>query len=246
MRKKLYVDGVDLSTYGVYISGSGTYGAPSRKLELTDIPNKNGAILGIDKSYSNISVSYPCFIYASLDTNIANLRSFLLSRSGYVKITDDYHTGEYRLGIYEGPFTPTIQKTGDAGSFTLTFNCMPQRFLDSGDTIITGLKNGGTVSNPTRFNALPIIYLKKVAGGTFTINGVTLSYYASGANYNVTIDCANMECYDTDTGDSCNNKISSTTFDFPVLSPGTNTITTNLGWNESDGDLKIQPRWWSL
>lgn len=246
MRKKLYVDGVDLSTYGVYITGTGTFGAPSRKLELTDVPGRNGALVGIDKSYNNISVSYPCFIYTSLETNMAGLRAFLLSRSGYVKITDDYHTGEYRMGIYDGPFTPTIQKTGDAGSFTLTFDCMPQRFLDSGDTIITGLKNGGTITNPTRFNALPIIYLTKVAGGTFTINGVELAYYSSGSNRNVAIDCQNMECYDTDDGTSCNAKLYTTTFEFPFLSPGANTITTSLGWDMYDGDLKIQPRWWTL
>ena len=245
MRKKLYVDGVDLSTYGVYITGTGTFGAPSRKLELTDVPGRNGALVGIDKSYSNISVSYPCFIYASLETNMANLRAFLLSRSGYVKITEDYHTGEYRLGIYEGPFTPTIQKTGDAGSFTLTFDCMPQRFLDSGDTIITGLRNGGTVSNPTRFNALPVIYLKKVLGGPFTVNGVTLTLY-SGGGKNITIDCANMECFDTDDGTSFNDKLESATFEFPYLSPGTNTISSSLTFNEFDGDLKIQPRWWTL
>lgn len=248
MRKKLYVDGVDLSTFGVYITGTGTYGAPSRKLDVSDIPGRNGAILGIDKSYSNINVTYPCFIYASLESNLAALRAFLLSRNGYVKIVDDYHTGEYRMGIYEGPFNPSIQRKGDAGTFNLVFNCMPQRFLDSGETVITGLKNGGTVTNPTRFPSLPIIRVKAINNGPFTVNGVTLtiSAFSVGVYKNITIDCEEMECYDTNDGTSYNDHLTTTDFRFPELSPGANAITVGvIAWSLS-GDITIEPRWWTL
>lgn len=249
MRKKLYVDGVDLATFGVYVTGTGTYGAPARKLEVTSIPGRNGNILGIDKSYANISVTYPCFIYASLEANLAALRTFLLSRPGYVKITDDYHSGEYRLGIFEGPFNPTVQRKGDAGSFNLVFNCMPQRFLDSGETLISLPTSGGTVTNPTDFPSLPIIYIEDINNAEFTVNGVTLKIAALGGvsvYKNVTIDCETMECFDTDDGTSYASKLSSTGFAFPVLSPGTNTITPiSIAWGSYDG-FKILPRWWTL
>ena len=248
MRKKLYVDGVDLSTYGVYVTGTGTYGAPERKIEITDIPNRNGAILGIDKSYSNINVSYPCFIYASLESNIEALRSFLLSRSGYVKIRDDYHTDEYRMGIYNGPFNPTIQKRGDAGSFTLTFNCMPQRFLDSGETAITGLKDGGTFTNPTPFPSKPLIhFIELYSGGTFELNGVTIGINLNNLDIvNVTLDCETMDCFDTDDGTSYNDKVTTTDFLFPEVIAGENTFTTiSASWGYP-ADVTITPRWWTL
>lgn len=249
MRKKLYVDGVDLSTFGVYVTGTGTYGAPERKIDMTDIPNRNGSIPGIDKSYSNINVSYPCFIYASLNSNIAALRAFLLSRPGYVKITDDYHPGEYRMGLYEGAFTPTIQRTGDAGTFTLTFNCMPQRFLDSGETPVTLPTSGGTITNPTLFTSLPIIRIDEINNGEFTVNGLTVTISALGGvgvYKKVTIDCETMECYDTDDGTSYNDKLSTTDFRFPEFTPGSNTITPiSMAWGSYDG-FEIVPRWWSL
>lgn len=245
MRKKLYVDGVDLATFGVYITGTGTYGAPSRKLDTSDIPGRNGAILGIDKSYSNLNVTYPCFVYASLESNLAALRAFLLSRNGYVKIEDDYHTGEYRMGIYEGPFNPTIQRKGDAGSFNLVFNCMPQRFLDSGDVPITGLRSGGTITNPTLFPSLPVINIVNgYSSCTITANGVSMTIaYGSIQFFSAVIDCETMECYDPATGTSYNDKLTSTDFRFIVLEPGENIITANVGAN---GDVTFIPRWWTL
>lgn len=249
MRKKLYVDGVDLSTYGVYVTGTGTYGAPARKLEVTSIPGRNGNILGIDKSYANISVTYPCFIYASLESNLAALRAFLLSRPGYVKIKDDYHAGEYRMGIFEGPFSPTIQRKGDAGAFNLVFNCMPQRFLDSGDTLITVPYTGGTITNPTSFSSLPLIMTDEINNAEFTFNDVTVKIAALGGvgvYKKVTIDCETMECYDTNDGTSYNDKLSLTDFRFPELAPGSNTLTpVSIAWGSYDG-FKILPRWWTL
>lgn len=252
MRKKLYVDGVDLATFGVYVTGTGTYGAPARKLEVTSIPGRNGSILGIDKSYANISVTYPCFIYASLESNLAALRAFLLSRSGYVKITDDYHTGEYRLGIFEGPFNPTVQRKGDAGSFNLVFNCKPQRFLDSGETPVTIPKAGGTITNPTLFPSLPIIRIDEINNGYFTLNGLTVTISAFGGvsvYKRVTIDCETMECYDTDDGTSYNDKLSLTDFRFPELISGVNTLTNvSMAWSDWSPEVgfEIIPRWWTL
>lgn len=168
MRKHLYVDNVDLATYGVYISGGGTFSAPEKEYTWLQVPNRNGDVLGYNRRLLNIKVTYDCFICTNFDTNIANLRSFLLSRNGFVRISDDYHTGEFRKGVYEGPFEPTITKTLDAGSFTLSFVCQPQRWLTSGDTAITGTTTAKKITNPTRFNAQPLI---KLANGSYNVNG---------------------------------------------------------------------------
>ena len=152
------------------------------------------------------------------------------------------------MGIYDGPFNPTIQRKGDAGTFTLTFNCMPQRWLDSGETVITGLKNGGTVTNPTRFPSLPIIRVKAINNGPFTVNDITLtiSAFSLGVNKNLTIDCETMECFDTDDGTSYNDHLTTTDFRFPVLNAGENTITVGtIAWGYN-GDITIEPRWWTL
>lgn len=142
MRNYLIFGGRDSRDFGVYISGQGTYGAPEKAYDFYSIPGRNGALIGNERRLENIEVSYECFIYANFDENIANFRSYLLSLDGYQELTDSYHTDEYRLACYVGPFEPEVTQKNDAGSFTLTFNCKPQRFLTSGKTVYAWVSGG--------------------------------------------------------------------------------------------------------
>ena len=137
MRNYFILDGVDSRDYGVYISGQGTFSAPQKAYEFYNIPGRNGALIGNEKRLENILVTYEAFIYTNFDANIAAFRAFLLSRNGYVRLTDSYHPDEFRLACYTGPFEPTVEKKNDAGRFEITFTCMPQRYLLSGETEYT-------------------------------------------------------------------------------------------------------------
>lgn len=143
MRNYLTIAGVDSRDFGVYISGQGTFSAPEKAYQFYNVPGRNGAILGNDHRLENIEVSYECFIYSNFNQNIADFRTFLLSLDGYQKLTDSYHPDEYRMAVYTGPFEPEVTQKNDAGSFTLIFNCKPQRWLISGDTSY-GWVNGGS------------------------------------------------------------------------------------------------------
>lgn len=134
MRNYFILDGVDSRDYGVYISGQGTFSAPKKAYTFYNVPGRNGALLGNEHRLENIEVSYEAFIYTNFDENMAKFRSFLLSLNGYVKLTDSYHPDEYRMAAYDGPFEPEVTAMNDAGSFTITFTCKPQRFLTDGDT----------------------------------------------------------------------------------------------------------------
>lgn len=252
MREHLYVAGTDLATYGVYISGDGTFSAPEREFTTYTVPNRNGALLGASTRLENISVTYKCFIYTNLDTNIKSLRAFLLSHDGYVKISDTYHPNEYRMGLYAGPFEPTIRKTLDAGSFDLTFFCMPQRWLTSGDTVITKTASGvTTLANPTLFIAKPLV--RAYGAGSFSIYhsingsqvGVTVTIASHIYSY-CDIDCESMNCYYDDK--NLNSYVSFAEFnttnygvDAPVIYPGNNGLTmTGLT------KVELTPRWWEV
>lgn len=141
MRNYLTIAGTDSRDFGVYISGQGTFSAPEKAYQFYSISGRNGDIIGNDHRLENIEVSYECFIYSNFSKNIADFRTFLLSLDGYQRITDSYHTDEYRMGVYVGPFEPEVTSKNDAGSFTLTFNCKPQRWLISGETKYTWVPN---------------------------------------------------------------------------------------------------------
>lgn len=166
MRNYLTIAGTDSRDFGVYISGQGTFSAPEKAYEFYSVPGRNGAILGNDNRLENIEVSYNCFIYSNFKQNIADFRTFLLSLNGYQRLTDSYHPDEYRMAVYTGPFEPEVTEKNDAGSFVLTFNCKPQRYLYSGETVYSFVQGSpqyidgenvyayGTKLDPTYFEAI--------------------------------------------------------------------------------------------
>lgn len=137
MRNWFVLNGVDSRDFGVYISGQGTFSAPRREYDMISIPGRNGDLVGNEKRFENLELTYRAFIYANFKENIRNFRNFLLSQVGYKKLTDSYHPDEFRMAVYEGPFEPDVTPRNDAGEFEIVFNCKPQRYLNSGEEVIS-------------------------------------------------------------------------------------------------------------
>jgi phage-related protein len=159
--KSFTFDGTNSRTYGVYITGEGVFNAPERNVEMIDIAGRNGAI-ALDKgNFLNIEVTYPASIATDNATDFAqavsDLRNFLCSKVGYVRLEDDYNPNEYRLAIYKSGLEVSHDMLTN-GNFEIVFDCKPQRFLTSGETAIS-VASGGKVTNPTYFDAQPLIEL---------------------------------------------------------------------------------------
>lgn len=177
MFKSFEFDGTDSRNFGVYITGAAVYNAPEREVEMISIPNRNGAF-ALDKGrFENIEVTYPAGIYADNESDfaegISDLRNFLCSKRGYCRLTDEYNPNEYRMAIYKSGLEvePALLR---AGEFEITFECMPQRYLTSGETEITVL-NGQTITNPTLFDANPLLQVEGY--GTINFNGFDIELF---------------------------------------------------------------------
>ena len=98
------------------------------------IPGRNGSFALDNGRFQNIEVSYPAGIYADTEADfrqaISDFRNFLCSRVGYVRLTDEYNPDEYRMAVYKSGLEvdPAMLK---AGEFTITFDCKPQRWLET-------------------------------------------------------------------------------------------------------------------
>lgn len=177
MYKAFTFDGESSRNYGVYITGEAVYNAPERDIEMVSIPGRNGSYALDRGRFQNIEVTYPAGIYADTESDfadaISDLRNMLCSRTGYCRLVDEYNPNEYRLAIYKGGLevTPTACK---AGEFEITFECMPQRFLTSGETKQT-ITSGDTITNPTLFDAEPM--LEVYGYGTINIGSKTVTLY---------------------------------------------------------------------
>lgn len=160
--KELIFDGERSGDFGLYITGEGTFNAPVRDVEMVTIPGRNGSYALDHGRFENIEVTYPAGVFGADEEDfadkIAEIRAWLCSKKGYVRLTDEYNPDEYRLAVYKSGLevSPALLK---AGEFDLVFDCMPQRFLTSGETPIT-IGHGiipGTVKNPTRFESRPLL-----------------------------------------------------------------------------------------
>jgi len=173
--KTLTFDGVQSDTYGVYISGEAVFNAPTRDVNMITIPGRNGLFAQDNGRFENITVTYPAGLFGATEADfragIESLRNQFCSRKGYKRLTDDYNPNEFRMAVYKSGLEVTPE-TLRAGTFDLTFECKPQRFLTSGETP-TAIASGGTLSNPTLFDAKPLIEAKGY--GDMDLGGQSLS-----------------------------------------------------------------------
>ena len=222
-------------TFGVYISGSGAFNAPARDYEYIEVPGRSGDLVINNKRLRNIDLVYPAFITSSLSSNISGLESALLSQIGYQRLTDSYHTSEFRLATFEGPLDVTPIKKLSAGEFEILFRCKPQRFLTSGESTTT-LTSTGSISNPTLFDSKPQIVV--TGYGELGVGGQTITI--SNQYTSVTIDSDIGDCYSG--SDNANPYVTFSDDQFPVLKPGSNAITLDATITK----VVITPRWWTL
>lgn len=230
-------NGKSLKDFGVYISGSGTYNAAERDVEVIEVPGRNGSIIRDNGRYKNIALSYPAFIIRDFNTNISGLRNWLLSQKGYVRLEDTYHPEEFRLARFTGEFTSEPIDELYAGNFELNFDCQPQRFLKSGEQVHTFTANGSII-NRQLVPAKPLI--RAYGTGNFTIGGIKITI--NNANTYTDIDCELMEAYKDTMATNCNGNITLNNGVFPELAPGSNTVKKSSGISK----LEITPRWWIL
>ena len=227
--------GIKSSDYGVWINGGGTYNAPKRRYKTYEVPGRNGNLTIDEGAFEEQEVVYPAFIARNFPSNIEAFRNELMSRSGYVRMTDTYHTGEYYLARYMDGLEADVAPGGAGGAFNLKFMRDPRRFLTSGETAVT-FTASGSVTNQTKFTAKPLI---RVTGyGTLTIGSDVITI-ASGQTY-VDIDSEIQDCY---TGtDNKNNKVSFQNNDFPTFPPGA----TGISYSGNITKVEVTPRWWKI
>lgn len=175
--KSLTFDGIDSRDYGVYITGEAVYNAPTRRVNMIQIPGRNGLYAQDEGAFDNMTITYPAGLFggteADFASGIAAFRNALCSRVGYKRLEDDYNASEFRMAVYkEGlEVDPATLK---AGEFTIAFECKPQRWLTSGETKRT-LTSGGSLTNPTLFPAAPLFELVGYGAITLTSGGTSQS-----------------------------------------------------------------------
>ena len=266
MRSYFTFNGHDSKDFGIWIEYLPDASFPERRGEAYQIAGKNGTQWCEEGTFENVEQEYKIWyrdwtggkdMYHAGD-DIAN---WLIGSSGYCRLEDTYNSETFRLARFAGPldFQTTLRKFGRV---MLVFDCLPQRYLKTGETAVTLMENvtlssnlnatqtTATLSNPYAFPAKPILRITGTGNvgisSENTVNGemMVITVALGDTETTVTIDC---DSYDINVIPAAVSYDS----DYPILTtlqPGVNTfstipVTTNPGTIKK---LEVIPRWWTL
>ena len=215
------------------------------------IAGRSGTLIAFTGAYKNRKAEASCYsIYQPssdphnhpeyeipLMDRINAASNFLFSTVGYRRLQFSYDTDHFmKARITNG--AEIQQRWEKLNPFRIEWDCMPQRFLTSGEDTTTISTTGGTIENPTSFASQPLILVNGTTGGsgTISINGVTVTVLNIVAG--MYLDCEIENCYNNDSNQ--NDKISAD--EYPTLIEGTNSIY----FTGDISSLVITPRWWEI
>lgn len=225
-------NGKSTANFGLLVDGLKTYGAPQRRVEQIAIAGRNGDIIIDSGTYDNYVAEYTISVIDNFKFNAREIANWLLGSSGYLRLEDTYNPEHYRLASCYNTLEFDVIALSRAGTATVDFLCYPQRFLKTGEQVIT-LTANGSLANPTGFTAKPII--RAYSKGSFTIGNQVVTI--NSIDGYVDINSETMQCHKGTT--NCNQNVSID--EFPTLSSGTTNITLN-----GVTKLDITPNWWQL
>lgn len=233
-------------TLGIVVEHPPSRVMPERNVTKISVPGRNTEVLIDEGTYKNVLVPYEIAIGAydgNFDALADKIVRWLHSSSGYARLEDSFDSTHYRMGIYaeSGEIENILSKAGRA---KVNFDCGPQRFLKTGD-IQTTFTSSGTITNPTKHNAKPIITLKIHGNSTGTLNiaGQSISIKAMSTSSSIITLTINSEVGDAYSGSTNRNAyITMNNHEFPELKPGSNYISFSGGITE----VSIIPKWWEV
>lgn len=251
---------VSSANLNIHISKQPDREFPERQVEKVDIPGRNGSLIFDTGVYKNVERNYSIWAgpeAGDFTTLASKISKWLHSAKGYAILRDSYEPGIYRMASYieEGSIENILN---EAGKIDISFNCKPQRFLDSGDVSIEIISTQ-RINNDTGYISKPIIKAIYMGFdvGYFRLNNSYYNVYFKKEGEsehvdNIIIDCENMNCYriDGSTGNVTNenSRFSSSDFNYPELKTGETEIQiyNDASSGTKSCKLEVYPKWYII
>lgn len=229
------LDGEWASDKGITLSRPVSFSAAVPRTQSINIPGRNGA-LHIDEGAFNVrSGTVDCYALNVSDVTgkMADIVGWLFQPDGYRKLEVSDDTGHYWYAriVNAGQIAARLSILNP---FSIEFECKPFRMVNGSENSIA-VDNLTILSNPTKFNAYPILYVDASAEGTISNTYGSIDILAIGS---YKIDCEDMRAYRG--SEAVDYLISSEAF--PYLPPGASGLSISGGITS----LRVAPRWHTL
>lgn len=225
---KIKFGNIDFSGNGAYIWGAGQFSAPSRSVDMIEVPGRNGDLLVDNGNYNNIIGTYSVAIMGDVAKNTDRLKYLLYSQKGYQRLYDSDLKGFHRVAAFNSGFD--LMEI-DAGVVKLTFDCKPFKYSILGEKTII-FNDEGKLFNKYFEPAKPIITVFGSGQGNVYIGNQTITI--SNIDEYVTIDAEMQDAFK-----GLENKNATVSTADVVLAPGNSLVSFSGGVTK----VEIKPRW---
>lgn len=210
---------------------------PSRKDEKDSVPGASRDIIYVSEAFNNYNQPYEVFMGGpreGLPLISHKVAEWLLNNPGYQRLEDSYDPECFRMARYAGG-EDFFNYFNIYGRGKLTFDCCPQRWLKSGERVLS-VTNGQRVLNPTSMKASPILRISGSGEGEIKINNSTLSISNIGSYVEIDID--KHKAYNGSA--NRNNTISGSYENMKMPKESV------ISWSGGISSVAIIPRWWTI
>lgn len=228
-------NGIDSRDYGIYLDAPSVYNSAKRRTETVVIPGRNGTVTIDSGTFDNVIAEYDCYIREDLQNKLPAFREKISMTGDYCRIENTFEPEYYMNARCVGGISmDVLSAMHTSGTFSINFDCKPERWLKSGEKAVQFTAEG-VIYNPTAYEAKPII---RVYGtGNVRVGNSNITVTSAGTNY-IDIDTDIMEAYEGTT--NRNNCITAESV-YGGIPSGKNTVTFT-GFRR----VEITPRWWTV
>lgn len=239
-RHNLVFDGIDAAAYGLVVYRADVDEIAARDVEAVEIAGRNGVLHLDNGRWRERTQTYGVYVptpdsgyYADA---LGRVRTMFGQRGkGYKRLTDTYNPDSFALASFVDAIAPEPLAFRTKGVIELSFSCRPERFLKSGERVIT-TASSVTLNNPTGMPARPLLRVYGTGAGTLSVGAVIV--YIDAIDGYVDIDCDLCDCYKGAV--NCNSDVRLS--EFPTLGAGS----TGVSITGALASVEITPRWWRL
>ena len=186
-------NGVSSETLGLYVGGQQTFGSPQRDVTKVSIPGRNGDLVRDNGRFLNAEIAYNVVAMSDFKNKAKSVRNWLMSAKGYQRLEDTYHPEHYRMARVADTVDFETGAFNANGKAKVIFDCMPQRFLKTGETPVScdpvSYEESG---DPATFNAIgefPFIKAAVSLSPSQDLNGYS-NPWAGGCGANLYANCS--------------------------------------------------------
>ena len=235
------VNNIDSSTLKSIIQFRPELDYPKRKVNFEDVSGHSGDIPFDEEAYENTDLKLTLFTAGKSEEEVGYNRSLIShafdhgTYTSFVPYFDPNKT--YRVMLSSGPSFTSSGQHRKISQYTLDLTVKPYKMLPK---VIFELSEKATIRNSTFHVSEPKITVYGTGDITIKING--RAFVLKGIEGYIIIDTEIAHSYKSVNGILLGQDMKVFTLDYPILTPGENTIE----WTGNVTSVILEPKWRTL